>query len=171
MRNPIIEGDGEVKLPRVKYKTVTVVREETVFSGRTMPMPMVLFEYLTASEMKVFAIILRHHREHGCCIIKTTAMAKIVGVTHISIANIMTKLKNMGIIYYEIAGKKRDKIIDWSTIEVLDKMSEKWKAGGLTALRKKLKDKNINRIVPSQYKDIRAQYEINNDPTENEEYN
>ena len=34
----------------------------------------------------------------------------------------------------------------------------------------KMRDKNINRIVPDQYRDIRAQYEISNDPIENEEY-
>ena len=170
MRKPIVEDDGEVRLPQVKYKTVAVIREETVFTGRTMPVPMALFEYLSGSEMKVFAIVLRHHREHGCCLIKSTSMAKQLGVTHISIANIFAKLKNMGLIHFEIVGKKRNKVIDWDTIEVLDKMSEKWKAGGLMAMRKKLKDKNINRIVPDQYRDIRAQYEISNDPIENEEY-
>ena len=34
----------------------------------------------------------------------------------------------------------------------------------------KLKDKNINRIVPDNYRDIRSQFEINDDPFENEEY-
>ena len=76
----------------------------------------------------------------------------------------------MGLIYFEAVGKKRNKLIDWDTIDVLDKMSAKWKAGGVSALRKKMRDKNINRIVPDQYRDIRAQYEISNDPIENEEY-
>lgn len=169
-KNPIVEMDGEVRLPIFEYQTVISVRDETVFNGRTMPMPEALFEYLSGSEMKVFAIILRHQREHGCCIIKTTTMAKAIGVTHISIANTLARLKKMGIIHYEVAGKKRDKVIDWDAIAVLDQMSAKWKAGGLTALRKKLKDKNINRIVPENYKDIRAQFEINSDPIENEEY-
>lgn len=170
MKKPIVEGEGEVILPRVKYKTVLAIKEETVFTGRTMPVPMVLFEYLTGNEMKVFTIVLRHHREHGCCILKSTAMAKQLGITHISIANIFAKLKNMGLIYFEAVGKKRNKLIDWDTIDVLDKMSTKWKAGGVSALRKKMRDKNINRIVPDQYRDIRAQYEISNDPIENEEY-
>lgn len=170
MKGPIIEGEGEVILPQLKYRTVLSIKEEKVFKGRTMPVPMVLFEYLTGSEMKVFTTVLRHHREHGCCILKSTSMAKQIGITHISIANIFAKLKNMGIIYFETMGKKRNKKIDWDTIDVLDKMSEKWRPGALTAMRKKLKDKNINRIVPSQYSDIRAQYEINVDPIENEEY-
>ena len=146
MKKPIVEGEGEVILPRVKYKTVLAIKEETVFTGRTMPVPMVLFEYLTGNEMKVFTIVLRHHREHGCCILKSTAMAKQLGITHISIANIFAKLKNMGLIYFEAVGKKRNKLIDWDTIDVLDKMSAKWKAGGVSALRKKMRDKNINRI-------------------------
>lgn len=169
-KKPIIEIDGEVRLPIVEYQTVVSIRDDAVFTGRTIPMPESLFEYLSGSEMKVFSIILKHHREHGCCIVKTTAMAKAIGVTHISIANTLTKLKKMGIIHYETAGKKRDKIIDWDTISVLDQMSAKWKSGGLTALRKKIKDKNINRIVPDNYRDIRAKFEISDDPLENEEY-
>lgn len=167
---PIIELDGELRLPIVEYQTVISVRDDTVFSGRTTPMPEVLFEYLSGSEIKVLSIILKQHREHGCCIIRTTAMAKAIGITHISIANILTKLKKMGIVHYETSGKKRNKVIDWGTIDVLDKMSAKWKPGGLAALRKKLKDKNINRIVPDNYRDIRSQFEINDDPFENEEY-
>ena len=142
MKKPIVEDDGEIILPQVKYRTVLSVKDETVFSGRTMPVPAVLFEYLTGSEMKVFAILLRHHREHGCCIIKSASIAKSLGVTHISIANTFAKLKNMGLVYFESIGKKRNKIIDWDTIDVLDKMSAKWKPRGLMALRKKMKDKN-----------------------------
>jgi len=169
-KKPIVEMEGEVRLPIFEYQTVVTVKDDTVFTGKTMPMPEALFEYLSGSEMKVFAIILRHQREHGCCIIRTTTMAKAVGVTHISIANTLTRLKKMGIIHYEVAGKRRDKVIDWDAIAILDQMSAKWKAGGLVALRKKLKDKDISRITPDNYRDIRAQFEINNDPIENEEY-
>lgn len=170
MKKAIIENDGELIVPQVKYKTVAVVNNETVFTGRTMPMPAALFEYLSGNEMKVFAIVLKNHREHGCCIVKSTSIAKQLGITHISVANIFARLKNMGLMHFEAAGKKRNKIIDWDTVNVLDKMSANWRAGGLTAMRKKLRDKDICRIIPSQYSDIRAQYEINNDPVENEEY-
>lgn len=170
MRKPIVEKDGELIVPQVNYKTVAVIREETVFTGRTMPMPTALFEYLSGNEMKVFAILLRHHREHGCCIIKSVSIARELGITHISVANIFARLKNMGLVHFELIGKKRNKIIDWDTVDVLDKMSENWKTGGLTALRKKLGDKDISHILPSQYRDIRAQFEISNDPIENEEY-
>ncbi len=169
-KRPIIEKDDEVRLPVVEYKTVAAVSQDKVFEGRTTPIPTALFEYLTGSEIKVFSIILRHHREFGCCLVKTTAMAKAIGVTHISIANIIAKLRKMGIVHYEVAGKKRNKVIDWDTIEVLDKMSARWRSGGLTALRKKVREKDIIRILPDNYRDIRTRYEINNDPVENEEY-
>ena len=170
MKKPIIEDDGELIVPQVKYKTVAVIKNETVFTGRTMPIPVALFEYLSGSEMKVFAIVLKNHREHGCCLIKSTSIAKQLGITHISVANIFARLKNMGLLRFEIVGKKRNKVIDWDTIGVLDKMSANWKAGGLTAMRKKLRDKDICKIIPSQYSDIRAQYGISDDPVENEEY-
>lgn len=170
MKRPIIEDDGELVVPKVKYKTVAVVRNETVFTGRTIPIPMALFEYLSGSEMKVFAIVLKNHREHGCCMVKSTSIAKQIGMTHITVANVFSRLKSMGLMRFETVGKKRNKIIDWDTVKVLDKMSANWRTGGLTAMRKKLLDKDISRILPSQYSDIRAQYEINDDPVENEEY-
>lgn len=167
---PIIEEEDEIKMPIIEYQTLVTVNEGKVFTGRTTPIPTVLFEYLASNELKVFSIILRQHRDHGCCIVKTTALARAIGITHISIANILTKLKNMGLVHYEVSRKRRNKVIDWGTIEVLDQMSTNWKPGGLVALRRKLKDTNINKIVPDMYRDIRAKYEINNDQMENEEY-
>ena len=170
MKNQFTEQEGEIKLPLIKFKTVVTYKEGTVFTGRTMPVPMALFEYLSGSEMKVFATLLRHNREHGCCFVRSTTMAKNLGITHITVANIFARLKSMGLVYFERLGKRRNKKIDWDTINVLDKMSENWKTGGLSALRKKMKDKNICEILPNQYRDIRAQYEISDDPIENEEY-
>lgn len=167
---PIIEHDGEVRMPIVEYQAVATVNEGRVFTGRTMQVPTALFEYLSGNEMRVFAIILRHNREHGCCLVRIRAMAQMNGCTHIAISNILSRLQKMGIVYCEAIGKKRNKLIDWKAIEVLDKMSTTWRPGGLRALRKKLKDKNIYNITPDNYRDIRAQYEINNDPIENEEY-
>lgn len=167
---PIEEAEGELMLPRMKYKTVVTVREDTVFRGRTIPMPSVLLEYLGNNELKAFAIILKHHREFGCCILKTTSMASIIGITHISLASTMTKLRNMGLVYYVVKGKKRDKVIDWDAVQKLEEITRNWKPGGAMALRKRVKDRCVTNIQPSIIREIDTQFAIYDDPVENEEY-
>ena len=171
LNNPIEEVDGEIILPSAEYKTIVNIRESKVFTGRTMPIPVVMIEYLWENELKIFAYILKHHRDHGCCLTGVRSMAQAIGITYPSVSASLVRMQHMNIIYQDISGRKRNKIINWEAIQKFEDMVKDMKTGVAIAVRKKAKDRPIDNLPQSMLREIAAQFTIYDDPIENEEYN
>lgn len=165
------EADGEIQIPTIKYRQVAYVEaSDKVFQGEVTPIPTVLIEYLNKTELQTFAVILKQIREHGYCIMRIETMASYLGVSKVSLANTMTKLKSMGIINYNQFGKRRNRTINFDTVQKLSTLLQNRKPGATPALRKRVKSKDINKLTDSDIKFIETQYTWHNDIDEDEEY-
>lgn len=167
----INEEDGEIKIPTIKYRQVAYVEaSDKVFQGEVTPIPSVLIEYLNKTELQTFAVILKQIREHGYCIMRIETMASYLDVSKVSLANTMTKLKSMGFLCYNQYGKRKNRTINFDTIQKLSKLLQDRKPGAAPALRKRVKSKDINKLNDSDIKFIETKYTWHNDIDEDEEY-
>ncbi len=171
LNSPIIEDDGELILPKAEYQTVINIRGEKVFSGRTMPLPVVMIEYLLENELKIFSFILKLHREYSCCLLGVRQMATAIGITYVGVSSCLSRMQHMNIIYQEPVGRQRNKIINWEAIQAFDDVVKDMKNGAAIAIRRKAKDRPIDSLPESILREVRAQFSIHDDPVENEEYN
>lgn len=155
----------------IRYKTTANIGSEKVFTGSIVPIPSVLIEYLDKTELKIFAIVLKQIRERGICYLRVESMAKNLGVTPASISNATSRLRKMGILEYASHGKKREKIINFNAVKMLDDLMKDKKPGAVTALRKKNGLQNIGQTSQYNINYINNNYSWHDDPDEDEEYN
>lgn len=167
----LIDRPDEIAVPEISYKIVSEVDQQTQFKGPCVPIPVVLLEYLTKSELKLFSIILKTYRDTGRCTLRLVDFGKKMGVTPINISNMMGGLQRMGIISNTIGyGRKRNKEIHFDAIQKLHDYLEDMKPGAPIALRAKMKQKDISNIPPSIDLYMQANYAYSDDEVENEEY-
>ena len=169
-KKPISDEDGTVVMPKIQYKAVKYVDSEKKFEGEITPIPSVLIEYLDKVELKVFAHIMRQLRENGACIVRLQTMGTQMQLSNVTIANATSRLRQMGFIYYENAGHKRNKKIDFDAIQSLNDLLKDMKPGAIIALRKRAKNKNVQHIPPTILEYIQTNFAYNEDDVENEEY-
>lgn len=171
-KNPTIrEGEYEIRIPKVSYKQVACVEAANkVFQGDITPIPSVLIEYLSKTELQTFAIILKQIREHGYCIMRIEGIASYIGVSRVSLANTMSRLKSMGLICYDNCGKRRNRTINFDVIQKLNDLLKDRKPGATAALRKKVKTKNIEELSDSDIQLLDTNYTWHNNEDEDEEY-
>ena len=170
MKKREIVENGGIEMPVIKYKKVPQVDSEKVFNGDVTPIPDVLVEYLDKTELKIFAVILKQWRHNGCCVMRLSTLGKILQLTSVSINGAVSRLRSMGLIYYEIYGRKRNKKIDFEVIQYLNDLLAEKKIGAATALRKKAKNKNIMSLPPTTLQYLERNFGYSDDKTENEEY-
>ena len=169
---PISEGDNEIRIPKIRYKQVAYVDEaNSVFNGDVTPIPSVLIEYLSKTELQTFAVIIKQIREHGYCIMRLETMATYLGLSRVSLANTISKLKSMGILSYDQYGKRKKRIVNFDTIQKLHDVLRDRKPGAAAALRKRVKIKNINNLSDMDIKFLDNNFSWHDDPEEEEEYN
>lgn len=168
---PIQEKANDIKIPQIKYKRVAYIESDKVFTGDITPIPSVLVDYLDKCELRIFAIVLRSIREKGFCIIRMEDIAKVLNISFVSASSAMTRLKKMGIIEYSSYGKRKDKSINFATVQRLSEILQDKKLGAAAALRKKVNHSNINRLSQSALDYLEKNYSWNDDPLEDEEYN
>ena len=169
-KRPIAEDDGAVVMPVIQYKKVQYIDSEKKFEGEVVPIPSVLIEYLDKVELKVFAHILRQTRRRGACVARLMTMGNQMQLSNVTIANATSRLRQMGFIYYENAGHKRNKKIDFNVIQSLNDMLKDMKPGAITALRKKAKNKHVQHIPPTVLEYVQTNFGYSDDDIENEEY-
>lgn len=167
---PIQEKVDDIKIPQIKYRKVSYIDADKVFTGDIVPIPSVLIDYLDKYELKAFSIVLRQIRETGHCIVRLESMAKNLDVSYVSISAAMTRLKKMGIIDYHPYGRNREKTINFNTIQILHDFLKDAKPGATSALRKKAANSNINKLPDTAIKYIETNYRWHDDPLEDEEY-
>lgn len=168
---PIAEGNDEIKIPKIRYKQVAYVEaSDKVFNGDITPIPSILIEYLNKTELQTFALILKQIRDHGYCIMRIETMKTYLGMSHVSLANTMSKLKSMGIINYDQCGKRKNRTINFDAIQKLQDLLKGRKPGAAPALRKRIKSKDISKLSEADIKFIDTYYTWHDDPDEDEEY-
>lgn len=168
---PIQDGDSGVKIPMIRYKTTADIGADKVFTGSVVPIPSVLVEYLDKTELKIFAIVLKQIRERGICYLRVESIARNLGLTAASISNATSRLRKMGILTYVPYGKKREKIINFNAIQMLEDLMRDKKPGAIPALRKRNNLQNIEQTCQRNIDFINKNYSWHDDPDEDEEYN
>ncbi len=173
MRNKktLVDVQDVIAVPDIKYKMVPEVGQKAQFTGTCVPIPAVLLEYLDRSELRLFGILLMVHRRTGKCTMRLPDLGKQMGMTHITVSKLMKKLQGMGIISLASGyGRRRNKVIHFDAIQKLHDYLEDMKPGAASALRKKMKSKNVAEIPPSIDLYMRSNYAYSDDEVENEEY-
>lgn len=162
---------NEIAVPSVKYRLVPKIIKDVRFTGLCTPIPTVLIEYLDNSELKLFCVLLRMQREKGTCLAKLNELGEAVGLTHVSVSKILTRLCDMNLITQELGyGRKRNKVINFKSLQSLADYLAEMKEGAGCALRKKMKNKNVMNIPPSVQEWMKLNYVLSKDEVENEEF-
>lgn len=166
----ITEGPGEIVLPKVEYKKYGDIKQKTVYTGRVIPIPYVLIEYLSYMELKVFAFILDQIRTHTACYCSQKEIAKRLGFTEVAVSHAANKLVQMNIVTIIPKSRKRGKEINFDAIEYLTKLTENRAAGATHFLRQKIGTRDVMKITPVQLS-LLDNFGGCEDEVENEEYN
>lgn len=166
MGEPIVEHPDEIIMPEVNYKQVAYIDKAKKFSGRTLPIPSVLIEYLNDSELKAFSFIFKQIRESGHCMLKVVTMSNMMCKSIPIVAGATKRLQEIGLIYYETNGHLRDKQINFEAIQKLEDFLVDLKPGAAAALRKEAKNTKILKIPEKTWDKIAAKYSYRD---ENEE--
>lgn len=167
---PIQEKVDDIKIPQIKYRKVAYVDADKVFTGDITPIPSVLVDYLDKCELRIFAIILRSIRGKSFCITRVEDIAKALNISFVSASSALTRLKKMGIIEYASYGKRKDKSINFDTVQKLHEILHDKKLGAASVLRKKVGSTNINKLPNSALEYLERNFTWSNDPLEDEEY-
>lgn len=170
-RKKIVEYEDEIVLPtpRVRYTPYIEMKDKKVYMGATVPIPYVLFFYLTSLELKVISIIMYQTRTTGSCIMRVKTIADILGFTATSVQTVINRMVKMNIISNEAIGRRRNKVINFSAVQKLNEITKGMKPGAISGLRHVMKDRNINNIpeVTGMYWKDKYSYK---DEIEEEEY-
>lgn len=166
------ENEDEIVIPkqRVRYIPQVSYVERKVFDGKVVPIPFVLLMYLHETEMKIVSVILDQIRTTGHCIIRVETMAKMLGMTKVSISNAYASLKRMNIVTMKQHGRIQDKSINFRAVQKLHEVTDGLKPGAIAGLRRVMKDRDITDIPPMK-KAIWLDKYIYKDEIEEEEYN
>lgn len=167
---PIQEKSNDIKIPQIKYRKVSYIESDKVFTGDITPIPTVLFSYLDKCELKVFGLIMRRIRENGTCVMRAEAISKYLAMSRISVTNALMRLKKMGIVNYQTYGKDKNKTINFETIQKLHEILKDRKPGAEVAMRRKMMNTSIERIPESILSYLEKNYTWHDDPDEDEEY-
>ena len=167
----LIENDGEIVLPHVEYRTITYgdIKQKTAYSGRVIPIPFVLIEYLSYMELKLFALILDQIRTRTACYCSQREIAARLGYTEVAVCNASHNLVTMGFVTIIPKSRKRGKMINWKAIEYLTRITENRKPGAARFLRDKVGNKNVMNLTEIQLSHL-DRFGGCKDEAENEEY-
>lgn len=165
------EMEDEIVIPNIKYRRVPYINGINIYKGDVIPIPCVLMEYLTYSEVRVLYVILSTIKKTGNCFLRCITIAKMLGLTQQSVNITLKNMKSMGII--KINGNKKmtkEIIINFDMINKLAEFVDGYNPGALAALRKKAKIKSFESFNLSD-KEMLDEKFLDHDEEEYEEYN
>lgn len=168
----IMEKADEILVSYPHYEAVPVPDVKKVFEGIVVPLPLSLMLYLNYGEIKVFAIILNEIRSTGHCFLNNEDISKLIDITPQSAAQVVERLKRMGLVYV----RKKDKRIDFNVVQYVEKLADKYGIDKISRIRKEIKEISPidapERIKITLAKKAKMEEELANlDPIELEEYN
>lgn len=165
----LTDRPGEIVLPKVEYKQYADIKQWTAYTGRVVPIPFVLIEYLSYMELKVFAFIIDQIRSHTGCYTSQKEIAKRLGFTEVAISHSVSNLVKMGFVSILPHTRKRGKTVNFDAIECLVKLTEDRKPGAAHFLREKIGLRNVTNLTPVQLS-LLDNFGGCEDEVENEEY-
>ena len=134
---------SEIQVKR-KYCVDVAIYQKQQFIGDLVPIPLVLIDYLSASEIRVFARILSQLKNHSTCQIRRKTLAKELGVSETTITTVLNSLESIGIITQDHEGRRKLKKINFNTIQKLNDILKDRLPGAARAFRNEMGDQNIN---------------------------
>lgn len=148
------DPDAGIILPVVKYQTYAQITQDVAFKGAVTPMPSSLITYLKGSELKVFLLILSEIRNHAMCYFSQSEMGDMMGLTNISVSNIMRGLVEMGLVVYGYDKKakrnSKKKSINFDAVTKLDELLKNAKPECIHAFREKVGFHNVTCFTDEQ---------------------
>lgn len=146
-----------VKINR-QYIVDTMTYAENKYVGELVPLPLVLVKYLTASELRVFVLILGKLTNQASFYVRREYIAQELGVSVATVSHILTSLENMELISQERCGMKVVRTINFKTLQKLTDILTDRLPGAEAAFRKEMGDGNINRPTPTAMSVLDLQY-------------
>ena len=164
----IEDVDDGIIMPSIKYETYKRIIPEKAYEGKVIPIPAVLIEYLSHTELIVFAMTLDQIRTGTVSAKKMTDISERAGVSQISISKASTNLVKMGILGKAPKSKKMREI-KFDNIKTLENVLKNRTPGTAKALRAKIGLRDISTLTEPQLRwlDMFGGCE---DEVENEEY-
>lgn len=170
----IIGTDQQLTLNEIQVKRTfcidVAIFQKQQFVGDLTPIPFVLIDYLSASELRVFARILSQLKNHSTCQIRRKTLAEDLGVSVVTITTVLNSLENMGIITQDHDGRRKMKNINFHTIQKLNDILQDRLPGAARAFRTEMGEHNINNPKEKALELLDLKY-THKEGVEAEEYN
>lgn len=160
-RLPIQEGGDEIKMPSINYHETVTIEPDKVFTGKVLPIPMCLINFLSPLELGVFISIFKKIRETGICIAKMDSLASELGLSRPTITYACERMKSLGILEYQKHTSWYKRIINFSVVQELSLILKNKNHLAPAALREKIGETHISKISNETLEWLNDNYGLN----------